>query len=245
MPRAARQKSSSGIYHVVLRGINQQQIFVEDEDYNKFLEIIADCRKKSGFRLYGYCLMSNRIHLLIAVVKEELSQIFKRIGTRYAQWYNRKCNRAGHLFQDRYKSEPVESDEYFLAVLRYIHQRPVKAGLVGSVEAYRWSSYGEYVYRNHLVDALDFIIEMGLDEFIRYSNEANSDTFLEDIVPRINDRDAKDVITKVSNCDTAEEFQQLDAITRSQYVKELREGGLSIRQISRLTGIGKGIIERA
>ena len=128
MPRTARTKSESGIYHVMLRGINQQVIFKDEEDNRKFLEVLNDCKAVSGYKLFAYCLMGNHIHLLIKVEKEDLEQIFKRIGGRFVYWYNGKYSRGGHLFQDRYKSEPVETDEYFLAVLRYIHQNPVKAG---------------------------------------------------------------------------------------------------------------------
>lgn len=118
MPRQQRKKSSSGIYHVMLRGINQQQIFHDDEDNKKFIKVLADCKAVSEFEIFAYCLMRNHVHILIKEGKEPLDLIFKRIGGRYVYWYNTKYNRVGHLFQDRYKSEPVETDEYFLMVLR-------------------------------------------------------------------------------------------------------------------------------
>ena len=148
MPRTARKKSNTGIYHVMLSGINQQRIFEDDEDNEKFLLTLSDCKKAGGFELYGYCLMGNHVHLLIKVAKEELEQIFRRIEARYVYWYNWKYKRSGHLFQDRYKSEPVEDDRYFVSVLRYIHQNPVKAKLCKKPEEYKWSSYS--TLRTHL-----------------------------------------------------------------------------------------------
>ena len=245
MPRAARVKSSSGIYHVMLRGINHQQIFEEDEDYDKFIETVSDCKKVSDFKLYAYCLMGNHVHLLIQVADEEPGQIFKRIGSRYVYWYNWKYGRTGHLFQDRFKSEPVENDEYFLAVLRYIHQNPVKAGLVDSVDAYKWSSYSEYIGKRYLTDSTDVVQAIGLDEFIEYTNEANNDMFLESAAPRINDNEAKRIMKQLSGYDTVVEFQKLDIQTRNRYVKAMQDNGLSIRQISRLTGVSKALVEKA
>ena len=109
MPRKAREKSSTGIYHVVLRGINRQIIFEEDEDYQKLLQTLQEYKETSGYEIYGYCFMSNHIHLLIKEGEEDLGIVFRRIGARYVYWYNWKYNRRGHLFQDRYKSEAVEN----------------------------------------------------------------------------------------------------------------------------------------
>lgn len=130
MARTARKLSSSNIYHVMLRGVNRQTIFEEDEDRFRFLNTVSRCREVSGFSLHAFVLMSNHIHLLIETGIEPLDDIFKRIGTSYAMWYNRKYQRAGHLFQDRFRSESVETDQYYMTVLRYILQNPVKAGMV-------------------------------------------------------------------------------------------------------------------
>jgi len=108
VPRQARKKSASGIYHIVLRGINQQVIFEDEEDNNKFIETIKTYKAISGYKIYAYCLMSNHVHLLLKVEKEDLDLIIKRIAGSYVYWYNWKYHRRGHLFQDRFKSEPVE-----------------------------------------------------------------------------------------------------------------------------------------
>lgn len=129
MPRVSREKSSTGICHVMLRGINHQTIFEDEEDYQKYLETLQAYQEKSGYIIYAYCLMSNHIHLLIKEVTESLGIIFKRLGVSNVYWYNWKYNRRGHLFQGRYKSEVVGKDSYFLTVLRYIHQNPYKANI--------------------------------------------------------------------------------------------------------------------
>ena len=127
MPRASRVKSESGIYHIMLRGINQQVIFEQSEDYEKFTEMLNKYKAISGYKVFAYCLMSNHIHLVIKEEKESIDQIIKRIAGSYVYWYNWKYYRKGHLFQDRFRSEPIEDEKYLLTVIRYIHRNPVSA----------------------------------------------------------------------------------------------------------------------
>ena len=93
---------------------------------------------------YAYCLMSNHVHLLIKTHHEDIGATIKHLAVVYAMYFNHKYSRAGHLFQDRFKSEPVNDMAYFVTLLRYIHQNPLKAGIVQSVSEYPWSSWGEY-----------------------------------------------------------------------------------------------------
>jgi len=246
MPRKARTLSKTGIYHVLLRGINQQQIFQDDEDNLKFLEVLKECREISKFTLYGYCIMGNHVHLLIKTGTEELGNTFKRIGTRYVYWYNLKYKRVGPLFQDRFKSEPVEDEGYLLTVLRYIHQNPIKAGIADTLDMYPWSSYHGYIGICGLVDPTFAFAIIGADEFVAFNKTDSDDTCLEnEVAPfRLNDSDAIKILKEICNCETVEDFQNIHVSDRNVYIKRLREKGLSIRQISRLTGVSKGIVER-
>lgn len=247
MPRQERKKSESKIYHIMLRGVNQQQILQDKEDNQKFIEVLKVCKAISEFKLYAYCLMGNHIHLLIKEEKEPLEQIFKRIGSRYVYWYNVKYQRVGHLFQDRFKSEPVNDEKYFLTVLRYIHQNPVKAGIVKTCGEYKFSSYLDYINYNSFID-YDFVYELlSADEFEKFNNQKNDDLCLElkeQVSIRLTDEDAKQIIEKKTGCKTVEEFQRLQLNKQKMALIYFREKGMSIRQISRLTGISKGKIER-
>lgn len=249
MPRKAREKSESGIYHIMLRGINQQLIFEDVEDSEKYLEILKECKAVSEYKIYAYCLMGNHIHLLIKVEKESLEQIFKRIGGKFVYWYNGKYKRVGHLFQDRFKSEPIDDDSYLLTVMRYIHQNPIKANIANKISEYEYSSYNEYI--NPEIEQLtdtDFVLDMiGKEEFIRFNNEFNDDKCLEleESSFRITDEQAKRVILKLTKCHNSAEFQELDKKTRDKYLKKLKEKGLSIRQVSRLTGVSFGVARKS
>ena len=181
----------------MLRGINQQQIFEETEDYIKFLEILKDCKAICEFKLFAYCLMGNHIHLLIQEGTESLEQVFKRLCGRFVYWYNIKYRRVGHLFQDRFKSEPVDRDDYFFTVLRYIHQNPTKAGLCKRVEDYAYSSYMEYFNESSFVDRDDVLNLMTVDEFIGLHQQAvdtNCMDIAEKAILRVTDEQAKELI---------------------------------------------------
>ena len=247
MARQARKKSNSGIYHIILRGINRQQIFEDGEDYSKFLRILEECKAISKFEIFAYCLMNNHIHLLLKEVKEPIEQVMKRITTRFVYWYNIKYQRSGHLFQDRFKSEPVESDEYFLTVIRYIHQNPIKAGICKNPYDYTFSSYGEFFKMQTFVDC-GFVFGMiDKHDFIKFNIENTFEQCLdveEKTIIKVTDEKARKIIEKYSRCKNVSEFQALDVRTRDKCLKKLRESGLSIRQISRLTGVSFNIVRK-
>jgi REP element-mobilizing transposase RayT len=239
MPRTARKKSSTGIYHIILRGINGQTIFCDDEDNEKFIYKLSDYKKTCCYKLFSYCLMGNHAHLLIQEEKEGIDLIFRRIGAGFVYWYNWKYQRTGHLFQDRFKSEPVEDDAYLLTALRYIHRNPVKAGLCLKPEQYRWSSYNNYVERSGITD-IDFVLDLiGKDEFIKYTNQNNEDTVLDMEIPkkRVYDSELSAIIADRFNMQPI--MIQNEAKEMKEYLLReiLRIEGVSTRQLARITGI--------
>ena len=139
MPRRARIESGTGIFHVMMRGINHQNIFEDEEDCWQFINTLDRVRMRynddgkpcgTNCIYYAYCLMGNHFHLLIRERDERVGETVKRIASSYVYYYNRKYGRDGHLFKERFKSEPVNDMSYFVTLLRYIHQNPVKAGMV-------------------------------------------------------------------------------------------------------------------
>lgn len=251
MARYARKKSESGIFHVMLRGINKQTIFEDDEDRERFLETIERYKTVSKYEIYGYCLMSNHVHLLLKETEEPISAIIKRICSSYVYWYNWKYERCGHLFQERYKSETVENEGYLLTVLRYIHQNPVKAGLSKNIKEYKWSSYNEYAGKTAIVDT-GFVLqifsvdrEKAVSSFIAHSNEQNEDKCLDyDKKNRLTDNDIRKYFEKLG-IENISELQKLEKNKRNLIIKEIKAiEGVTIRQLSRITGISKSVIDR-
>ena len=251
MPRSAREKSSTGIYHVMLRGINGQIIFKDKEDYEKLVQIIIDYKEVCEYEIYAYCFMSNHIHLLIKEGREDLGIVFRRIGARYVYWYNRKYKRSGHLFQDRYRSEAVKNYKYLLTVLRYIHQNPIKAGIENDIRKYPWSSYNEYLAKNVMCDTKFILSIFSEDEkkaielFKKFNVQENNGKCLEyEERVRIDDTEATKIIIKVARVENTTQVQSLEKEKRNKIIEELKNRGLSIRQIERLTGVSFGIIRR-
>jgi len=252
MPRQARKRSTSGIYHIMLRGINHQILFEDDEDREKFLETINQYKQKSGYEIFGYCLMNNHVHLIMKEGTELLENTMKRIGVSYVFWYNWKYKRSGHLFQDRFKSEPIEDDRYLLTVLKYIHQNPIKAGMVEDLSKYQWSSYIEYVSMPRIVDK-SFVLEIFLnneqqlkDYLSHDNNEANEHVLEMRVDRRVTDEEAGAIIKRNLGKMTLSELRQVDKDKRDEIVSRLKEiDGLSIRQIARITGFTVNIVAKA
>ncbi len=232
----------------MLRGVNRQNIFEDDEDRLYFMNVLAGYKKISGFKLYAFVLMSNHIHLLIEPAGEPLSMVFKRIGTRYAVWYNRKHDRAGHLFQGRYRSECVETDLYFMTVLRYILQNPMKAGLESRPGNYRWSSYLAYKMGKGTVTDTRYALDLygGREALGEYLLQENDDLVMDEANHdwRLRDDLAKEIMKKITRCDTVSSFQQLEPVVQKEYVKEMYREKISMGQIARLTGIPKTTVYR-
>lgn len=253
MSRPPRILSSTGLYHVIFRGINHLNIFEEKEDYQKILEIIAKLKEKEDMEIYAYCLMTNHVHLFLKE-KEigDIKRIMHKMLTTYVVWYNRKYKRSGSLIGNRYKSEPIEDDKYYFALVRYIHQNPVRAQICKLPEEYKWSSYSDYVSKkkNTLTDK-SFTLDMfssKISEAINCFKEFHQIDEEEDFnitnTKRLTAAQINRKIEKISGM-TAESISQLPRAERNSVLRGLRTSGITIGQLERATGISRGIITKA
>ena len=249
MPRIARKKSISNIYHVMIRGINRQNIFEEDEDRICFMKILDYCKKISGFRLYAFVLMTNHVHLLIEPSGETLNTVFSRIETRYAMWFNKKYQRVGYLFQDRFRSEAVETEQYFMTVLRYILQNPMKAGMESHPGSYRWSSYLAYEKGKGAVTDIQYALDLfGSKEILMdYLTQSNEDSVMDEanFDRRLQDEQVREKMLRITGCESASAFQQLERPLQKEYAAQMYLSGVSLGQISRFTGMAKTTVFKA
>jgi putative transposase len=140
MPRPPRLEVRGALYHVTARGNERRALFRDDADRREYLHRLARYREKFRFRLLSYCLMTNHVHLAIRTGEHPLSRVMAGLHSSYAEWFNRKHRRVGHLFQGRYKALLIQADRHLHALVRYIHRNPVKAGITASAAAYAWSS---------------------------------------------------------------------------------------------------------
>ncbi len=265
MPRKARVQTSTGVYHAILRGVNKQQIFEDDEDYTRFLDILQlqttpEVNPTTGVakphcRIYAYCLMGNHVHLLMQEVGETFSETMKRIASSYVYHYNHKYGRIGHLFQERFKSQPVNDWEYFVTLLRYIHQNPTKGHIVDEVDEYPWSSWKEYegvaespfcsintvIKRIPFTDLLQLVClpltEEQEKDFIDVDTGPTHTTYT--------DKEVWQLLESLSGTTNATQFQALPRPEQKHYLYEAHEAGVGPRTLSRLTGVPYSIVQRA
>ena len=148
MPRQARLDAPGTLHHVMLRGIEGSSIFRDDEDREDFLTRVGDLTERTGTRILAWVLMDNHVHFLLFSGPEGLSSLMRKLLTGYAIRFNRRHQRSGHLFQNRYKSIVCEEDPYLRELVRYLHLNPLRASVVKSMEEldrYRWSGHSVLV----------------------------------------------------------------------------------------------------
>ncbi len=143
MPRKARLIVPDCPHHIVQRGHNRAPVFIEERDYKYYLRSLAKWRDALGVRVYAYCLMTNHVHLILdpGGNASAISSLMKRVAGRQTRYVNTAEKRTGTIWEGRYKSSPIETEEYLLACLRYVELNPVWAGIVNRADEYRWSSY--------------------------------------------------------------------------------------------------------
>lgn len=325
MPRKLRAESQTGIYHVMLRGVNKQRIFEHIEDYDAFLRILRYTMdtdtllnpvKEPTYDLYAYCLMDNHVHLLIAPCLYNISKTISRIASSYAQVFNLRYNRVGHLFQDRFKSTPCEDEQYFFYLLTYIHMNPVKGGLCLSPSRYTYCSFNDILRKTtqkgqtllcsfeeriagvNKKSIQKWLVNMTHDEYVHRSQELGKNVatkYKQELsglkqlaqdkqiaIEQITDSEKRTTISNspleqfadkcrnllgflhieatqkidadeldkliveclltLSQTRSITEFQQLDKKSMRGTLARVRDAGISLRHLSRISGISEGII---
>ena len=246
MGRRLRQGSRTGYLHLILRGNNKQILFEEADDYRFFLSRLGKYCREETIRISAYCLMENHVHLLVNDRENNTSAMMKKLSVSYAKYYNLKYERIGHLFQGRYLCEPVEDEAYLLTVFRYILNNPRKAGIC-SASQYRWSSYRAFFRPETSLD-LGFIRDrFRTDQEYRDYIDASADgNCLEYEKPGPHsDARAQETIKERLDICSGTEVQAMKQQERNSALRILKNEGLSIRQIERLTGVSRNIIQRA
>ena len=245
MARKPRVLSDMGLYHVTMRGNNQQVIFFDKRDKQHFKKKLKQYVKELHIELYSYCLMSNHIHLEIGNATETMSLLVKKLACSYVPYFNKKYKRSGHLFQGRFTSEPIYDVEYFMNTAGYIINNPELAG-VAPHNKYKWNSYQEY-FNNEKVD--DFVNSEKLIN-IAGSKEKLKQFFKDGWINNYNKREkifrnpddfVIPFINQLFAISNPQELCRLPYIQQKKYIERLKTIGLPISQLSRITGISKGL----
>ena len=255
MPRAPRTFSESKVYHIILKGIDNQDIFYDNEDRFVFLEYISKSQKRYPYRVYAYCLMNNHVHMVIKVDDELLSKSIQSLTIRYAYYFNNKYNREGPFVRNRFKSKKIEDKQYFLEVCRYVHRNPEKAN-IEKTENYRWSSYRDYVNINKksitCTDVLMHYFDNNIQSFINFtlkkedSSEINNFADFE-LINKLTDEQLINIIIKKFNIKSSEDIPKyVKDYSNEEVLKNIKEicsiMGTNPRQISRVLRINRNKI---
>jgi len=265
MARKQREKSATGIYHVMLRGINKQDVFLDDNDFESMLNSLKEAKIQRGpdgkiisedcCTYYAYCILHNHLHLLIREGSISISELMKKIQDRFVIIYNRKYDRVGHLFQDRFASEPVNDVGYFYRLIRYIHRNPVKAMESMTPEEYKYSSWNEYLnFKTRIIkgsdplitqlfgglcDVRNVVARFGFEELVEWVNEEvdddcmDMDTFVQPM-PEV---EAWERLQEISGVESVEHFKQLSPDLQVGCISQLVSEGASLRQAARMSSL--------
>ena len=255
MPRKSRESSGTGIYHVMLRGVNRQNIFYDVGDYESFLLSLHRLAHPEDELhrplpphciVYAYCLMPNHVHLLLQEKEEALASVMKSLGVAYAWHYNKKYQHLGPVFQDRFRSEPINDNAYFFTLLRYIHQNPLKSGLVENVSDYYWSSWHEFEGESIICSVKPIINRMAFEELkaLVFEPLPNALAVLDIDNERKTDEEVCQFLVSEFGLRHAQDATLLSREKQRDIVRAARIYGASIRQTERITGISFSIICR-
>jgi len=145
MARKPRVHFPGLLYHVISRGNQRQDIFLDDKDLEAFLSYLFEYKTRYPFHLYAYCLMKNHFHLLLGVEEAPLGKVMQSLLFRYTRYFNKRYGKVGHLFQGRYRAILCDKDAYLLELVRYVHLNPIRAKVVTDPERYPWTSHLSYL----------------------------------------------------------------------------------------------------
>lgn len=255
MTRSPRYYSKSKIYHIILKGIDNQDIFYDDQDRRVFLKDLLKTKNDFNLKIYAFCLMDNHVHMVIKSEKEFLSKSMQSLSIRYVHYFNKKYKRTGTLIQDRFKSKNVENQRYFLEVCRYVHRNPENAR-IAKTEEYEWSSYQEYLGKEKLIDktVLLHYLDNNIDAFIKYTTKNDSYEYLNELaeyelIGKLTDVQVANIITKIFSINDVNEipffFKNQDKDTlKASILKTKMIKGTNKTQLARIIRVHRSIIEK-
>lgn len=248
-------RTVTGFYHVCARGTGKQLIFEGDEDRWEFLELMRECCRKAGVTVIAWCLMGNHVRLVLADYEDAMSAAMHRLLLTYARRFNKRTGRTGHLFQNRFDRRSLDTDWQVMEAIRSVHADPQEAGM-SLIERYPWSSFAEHLraYDSDAADAArgfsdpSCVLELfgSVEGFIAYSlsTPAGSESALCDMKETEWERHAfADKMAKRLGV-PLNELKAVAPSRRDGIIFALHDGGYTVREIERYTGISKSTVSR-
>ncbi|SCZ80193.1 REP element-mobilizing transposase RayT [Acidaminobacter hydrogenoformans DSM 2784] len=240
---------------MIMRGNNRRWIYQNDQEKERCIRLIEEQNREGLIGTAAWCVMDNHVHLIVKAQKEQLTQAFKKINTRFAMGYNQRESTCGHVFQDRFKSQCIEDKHYLMKAIRYIHCNPVKAGIVKHPQDYKWSSFSNFVFEEKAIDKdqHDFVMDLfngdlaAFGEFHRMEDDAEHLEIDEDR-SKIREENARRIITDYcEKCGVAEtcQLQAFPEVMMALLKDLIEKSHLPYRAIASLTGVSFSRVRNA
>ncbi len=223
------------------RALNKQLLFDEEIDYIRYLQILNNVKKEFGLIIYAYCLMSNHVHIVLKDSKNELSKAIRRLNSIYAMYYNKKNIRTGYVFSDRFKSESIETKEYLLTCIRYVHRNPVKAGICKRANQYKFTSIHAYKSESgnylKLVNVRPVLKLFNNGDFLKWNDEESDEQCMDITFNKLSDAEVIRELLNIAKLKKINDFRKLDEPVKMIMILKMIDRGIPMMQLSRITGI--------
>ena len=267
-----REKSRTGVYHVLAQGAGNHELFLDEEDYQVFIEYLAKLMKEAWaeddepdrpyFHTYAYCLTPKQFRLIVKEEKYQVSAIMQSISQLYSRYFSGKYGSYGPLYRRRYYSEPINDEERMEVVMRYVHQEPLRVYGTGlmvhdvaqdeALDEWEWSSWHEYVGQESdlpiVCEKPDACHKLTSEQWRKLLSKPLPEGTKclepkEYRAPKPTDTQVLSMVKVMTIATTWEEFRAIPREEQLKTIKQLLQNGASIRQMEKLTGIGRGVIQ--
>lgn len=257
MPRTRRSFGTNGLNHCIIRGIDRGNIFYDTQDRKKFIKEMKKYKEKNNIKIGTYALMQNHVHFIIKGNDSNIPDFFKGILVSYSSYFNKKYERVGHLFENRYKNKIIDTEKYLKNVIKYIHYNPEKAGIC-RFDKYLWSGYNEILSEDSWLDKEVILMYYSDDDneakkLLKKEHLEGLKRYYEDyvefeIVNKLSDEQVKQMIDNKIRSAFNESKDLKNIISSTNEKRILKEvldvKGVSISQINRITGINRRLLSK-
>lgn len=243
MARILKKNINTSFFHIMVQGINKEYIFNSNEDKKKYMKIMGEIKEEIDIVILSYCIMDNHTHMLFHEEKiNQLVKFMQRINLLYAKYYNKKYNRVGYVFRDRYKTQPIYTEKHLYTCVKYIHNNPIKANLCDKPENYDYSSYRKNIFYT------DTELEKNVRKIIlakdNQENESDEFTLLE--MEQDKEEKCKELLDKMMIENSIAQYNlRNDREWLRKIVKELKYNyDISFRTMEKVMGIGRETLRK-
>lgn len=248
MARKVRSYCAGGFYHVMVQGIDRQNIFLSEEYKNVYLKYLQEAKRHFSVKIIAYCIMDNHAHILLTTTErdEQISEFFHRVNGNYAQYYNRRSVRLGPVFRDRFRSEVITDEKYLYKCVAYIQNNPMKAGMVDNAEEYPYSSLSEYLNGAKIIDTYEAsrLFDASPSGMRIIMQELTDTSFLDNA--NNNYESPSEVFSELTyKYDITQAKLKKDKALMKFIINEMRSRSKAcIRELENLTGISRSTLHR-